>query len=116
MTKPDDLPPLDSLSERISRAREESTPEHLRKQEPKAGKSSAMRSGTELIAGVAVGWFLGYQLDEWLGTRPAGIIAGIFLGMAGGVMNIYRAVSVETLQDGGEAGKPADRRHDRNET
>lgn len=116
MTKPDDLPPLDSLSERISRARDQSTPERPRKAEPEAGKSSAMRSGTELIAGVAVGGFLGYQLDEWLGTRPACIIAGIFLGMAGGVMNIYRAVSVETSQESGDKGENADHRHGRDET
>lgn len=67
----------------------------------------AMRSGTELMAGVAVGWFLGYQLDEWLGTRPAITIFGIFLGMAGGVMNIYRAVSIEAkqMEDDAEAEK-----------
>lgn len=116
MTNPDDLPPLDSLSERISRAREESTPERLRKQAPEAGKSSAMRSGTELIAGVAVGGFLGYQLDEWLGTRPACVIAGIFLGMAGGVMNIYRAVSVEASHENGDEGENANHRHDKDET
>lgn len=97
MTEDDDLPPLGSLDERIAKAREKSSNEQ-RKTAPEAGKSVALRSGSELIAGVAVGGFLGYQLDEWMGTRPACTVFGIFLGMAGGVMNIYRAVSLEARQ------------------
>jgi ATP synthase protein I len=97
MTEHDDLPPLDSLDSRIKQARGESASERL-KSVPEAGKSVAVRSGTELMAGVAVGGFLGYQLDAWLGTRPGLTIFGIFLGMAGGVMNIYRAVSLEAKQ------------------
>ncbi|MCH2546135.1 MAG: AtpZ/AtpI family protein [Alphaproteobacteria bacterium] len=102
MGEHDDLPPLDTLSERISTAREASTPKRL-KSVPEAGKSVAFRSGSELIAGVAVGGFLGYYLDEWLGTRPGLTVFGIFLGMAGGVMNIYRAVSVEAKQQEDDA-------------
>lgn len=102
MTEQNDLPPLDSLDKRIAHARSETT-EERHKRVPEATKSVAMRSGTELIAGVAVGGFLGYQADEWLGTRPAATVFGIFLGMAGGVMNIYRGVSAEATQQEDEA-------------
>lgn len=113
MTEHDDLPPLDSLDARIRAARGESEQERG-KSVSKAGKSVAMRSGTELMAGVAVGGFLGYYLDEWLGTRPAFIIFGIFLGMAGGVMNIYRAVSLEAKQQDAEAAQSSNRDIDAN--
>lgn len=97
MSKQDDLPPLDALDARIRKARGESAAEAA-SGKGNGGKTRALRSGTELIAGVAVGGFLGYYADEWLGTRPALTICGIFLGMAGGVMNIYRAVLSESAQ------------------
>lgn len=109
MTEHDNLPPLDSLDARIRAARGESKEESAERA-PMSGKALAVRSGTELIAGIAVGGFLGYHLDEWLGTRPAFIISGIFLGMAGGVMNIYRAVSLEAKQQqDAEAAQGSDR-------
>ena len=102
MTEHNDLPPLDSLDERIAKAREK--PDSMRDTSaPESGKSVAFRSGSELIAGVAVGGCLGYQLYQWFGTRPACTVFGIFLGMAGGVMNIYRAVSLEARQQEDEA-------------
>lgn len=115
MTEHNDLPPLDALDERIAKAREKSTVER-KETAPEAGKSVAWRSGSELIAGVAVGGFLGYQLDEWIGTRPAATVFGIFLGMAGGVMNIYRAVSLEATQqeDETEAAQNGNRDTDGN--
>lgn len=87
-----DLPSLDSLKKKISAERKE---EALAKE---TTPSSAMRSGSELIAGIAVGTFLGYYADQWLNTRPVLLILGVFLGMAGGIMNIYRAVTLEAQQ------------------
>ena len=37
----------------------------------------------------AVGW----AIDHWLGTRPWGIIVLFFLGVAAGMLNVYRAVT-----------------------
>lgn len=110
MSTEDDLPQLDALDKQISAARRASQPESA-KADDERGKSVALRSGTELIAGVAVGGFLGYYADDWLGTRPALTIFGIFLGMAGGVMNIYRAVSAESAQldDSAQTPSPKDK-------
>jgi ATP synthase protein I len=41
--------------------------------------------------GVATG--LGWALDHWLGTRPWGMIVLFFLGVAAGMLNVYRAVT-----------------------
>ena len=50
----------------------------------------AMKVGIELVAGVAVGSFIGYLLDYWLGTKPWLMIVFFFLGAAAGMMNVYR--------------------------
>lgn len=97
--KNDDLPSLDSLDARIQQVRQASE-EAPPKVQASDGKSFAMKSGTELMAGVGVGGFVGYYLDGFLDTRPWFLIVFIFLGFAGGVMNMYRAVSqVPPLRD-----------------
>ena len=53
-----------------------------------------VRVGVELAAGVAVGVGIGYGLDLWLGTSPWLLIVFFFLGSAGGMMNVWRAVGV----------------------
>jgi ATP synthase protein I len=36
---------------------------------------------------------LGWAIDRWLGTRPWGMIVLFFLGVAAGMLNVYRAVT-----------------------
>jgi ATP synthase protein I len=52
----------------------------------------AFRIGVELVVAVVVGLGLGWAFDNWLGTRPWGMIVFFFLGVAAGMMNVYRAV------------------------
>lgn len=95
----DELPPLESLDARIQKAREASviTPPKVQASD---GKAFALKSGTEMMAGVGVGAFIGYYLDGFFGTRPWLLIVFIMLGFAGGVVNLYRAVTkVPPLQD-----------------
>lgn len=56
-----------------------------------SGAASALRVATDLVAALGVGAFLGYWLDEWLGTRPLFMVVMFFLGFAAGFLNIYRA-------------------------
>jgi ATP synthase protein I len=63
---------------------------------PPSGTAQALRAGTDLVAALAVGGFLGYWIDHWLGTKPWGMIILFFLGFAAGFLNIYRS---QTGQD-----------------
>lgn len=50
-----------------------------------------MRVTSELVGGVLMGGFIGWQLDAWLGTRPWLSILCFLLGMVGGFWNVVRA-------------------------
>ena len=58
------------------------------------------RIATELVAGVAVGGFVGWMLDNWLGTTPAFMIGLLLLGAGAGTMNIWRMASGHGLKVG----------------
>lgn len=51
----------------------------------------AFRIATDLVAGVAVGGFIGWALDQWLGTAPLLLIVFLLLGIAAGLRNSVRA-------------------------
>src|SRR5437879_798956 len=56
------------------------------------GLGAGFRIGIELVVAVAVATGLGWAMDHWLGTRPWGMIVLFFLGVAAGMLNVYRAV------------------------
>jgi len=88
--------PLARLGERIDKARAQNV-----QSQPAVGDRSAMqqglgvglRIGIELVVAIGVATGLGWAIDRWLGTRPWGIIVLFFLGVAAGMLNVYRAVS-----------------------
>ena len=47
---------------------------------PGAALGQALGLGVELVAGVAVGGFIGWALDRWLGTAP--LLMVVFLAWA----------------------------------
>ena len=57
----------------------------------------AFKISTELVAGVFVGGFIGYALDNWLmpklgvNTTPLFLIVFLLLGIAAGFINVFRA-------------------------
>jgi len=53
----------------------------------------ALRIGVELVVAVVIGAGIGWALDRWLGTRPWGMIILFFLGIAAGLVNVYRTIS-----------------------
>src|SRR6266567_4236548 len=88
--------PLARLGERIDKARAE------RVRAPAAvtdrsvlqqGLGLGFRIGIELVVAVAVATGLGWAIDRWLGTRPWGMIVLFFLGVAAGMLSVYRAVT-----------------------
>src|SRR5436190_20807489 len=88
--------PLARLGERIDKARAQNV-----RSQPAVGDRSAMqqglglglRIGIELVVAIGVATALGWAIDRWLGTRPWGIIVLFFLGVAAGMLNVYRAVT-----------------------
>ena len=57
-----------------------------------AGLGQAMRVGTDLLAALVVGGFLGWLIDSYmLDTTPWGVSVGLVLGLIAGIRNAYRA-------------------------
>ncbi|HEY6670411.1 MAG TPA: AtpZ/AtpI family protein [Methyloceanibacter sp.] len=82
---------LDSLGEQLAEAQARHAP--APGPEPQghgAALGQALRLGVELVAGVAVGGFIGWALDRFLGTAPLLMVVFIGLGAAAGIMNVVR--------------------------
>jgi ATP synthase protein I len=51
--------------------------------------------GLILPSSIAVGLFIGYFLDKWLGTHPVLLLAFTVLGIASGLLSLARALRRE---------------------
>lgn len=51
----------------------------------------AWRMVIELVAGLGIGFFIGYGLDSLLGTLPIFLVIFVFLGFAAGVKTMMRS-------------------------
>ena len=83
------------LSKRIAEFenRQQEGRRHRRAKLPTSGIALAGRVTTELVAGVVVGAFIGWALDNWFGTTPALMVVFFFIGSAAGMMNVWRALT-----------------------
>ena len=52
---------------------------------------AAFKLSTELVAAVAVGTIIGFILDDWFGTKPWLIMIFFFVGVAAGIMNVFKS-------------------------
>jgi len=77
------------------------------------GLSIAFRVGTEMTVATLLGAGLGYGVDHFVGTRPWGIVVGVVLGGAAGMLNVYRAAQAMT---GGLASTEENKKPDQNNT
>ena len=59
----------------------------------------AFRLGTELTVATGIGGLLGYALDNFLGTKPWGLVVGILLGSAAGCLAVYRVAMTLTVEE-----------------
>ena len=84
---------LARLGERIDRARRVETPPT---KSDGAGQQQALgvgfRIGIEFVVAIIVATGLGWAFDRVLGTRPFGMIVMFFLGVAAGMLSVYRAI------------------------
>ena len=58
------------------------------------GYAQAFRMSTDFVAGVLVGFALGWGFDALFGTSPWGMIGFLLLGFAAGVMNVLRTAGL----------------------
>ena len=56
-----------------------------------ASLGKALKISTELVASVVVGSTIGFLLDNWFGTKPLLTIFLFFIGVAAGILNVFRS-------------------------
>lgn len=50
--------------------------------------------GMSFVFALVLGFGAGYWLDGWLGTKPWLSFIGFFLGLAAGILNVYRVMQL----------------------
>ena len=56
-----------------------------------ASLGKALKISTELVASVVVGSTIGFLLDSWFDTKPLLIICFFIMGVAAGILNVFRS-------------------------
>jgi ATP synthase protein I len=97
LSEPDEPDQLRALGERLEQARRgQEGPRRASGGEADQSSRAAMglgfRIGLELVVAVFVGAAIGWAIDRWLGTKPWGLLAFLFLGIGAGMTNVYRVV------------------------
>jgi ATP synthase protein I len=52
-----------------------------------------LRLGVEFVGALAVGGGLGWLAGRWLGSAPVGLLVGLLLGFAAGLLSVRRAMN-----------------------
>jgi ATP synthase protein I len=95
---------LDALGDKLEEAQS-----RQRQAAPAARQSQggalgqALRLGVELVAGVAVGGFIGWGLDRLFGTAPLFMVLFLGLGATAGILNVVR--TAKRMQAEAPSGK-----------
>lgn len=66
--------------------------------------------GLEIVLSILLGGYIGYKLDEWLGTKPYMTIAWFFFGCAAAGRSLYRSwkqMQAAAKKEEAEEGNPA---------
>jgi ATP synthase protein I len=107
MSEPDDLNRLRDLDARIARARKAQEPEPPRNDGHMLAQQG-WRMVTEMVAGLLVGFGIGWGLDLLFGTRPLFLVLFVLLGLVAGIRMMLRtAAEIQRQQQG--PGRPGER-------
>jgi ATP synthase protein I len=95
---------LDALGDRLSEAQgRQRQPAPAAPQSQGGALGQALRLGVELVAGVAVGGFIGWGLDRLFGTAPLFMVLFLGLGATAGILNVVR--TAKRMQAEAPSGK-----------
>ena len=61
-------------------------------QNQKNGAGFGFKISTEIVAAIVVGVVIGLLVDNYLGTKPIGLIIFFILGAFAGFLNVYRVM------------------------
>ena len=56
-----------------------------------ASLGKALKISTELVAAVVVGTTIGFLLDSWFDTKPVLTICFFLMGVAAGMLNVFKS-------------------------
>jgi ATP synthase protein I len=73
-----------------------------------------LRAASEFAAAIVVGGLIGWQLDVWLGTKPAFLIVFFLLGVVAGIWNVIRVTSPLSRSEPARSGQAAPLRVEQN--
>ena len=93
------LAEIDRRLDRLRVQRDEKD-RHIRSALPDGMAAIMGRVATELVAGVVVGTFIGWALDQWLETSPLFLLVMFFLGAIAGMLNVWRVFTGRGLAAG----------------
>jgi ATP synthase protein I len=101
---------LHDLEDKVRDARLRHEPASSQAQDRGSAMGQALKLSTEMIAGVAVGGFIGWALDRLFGTAPILMVVFLILGATAGIVNVIRSAQRRQAEAGPPPGKdlPAD--------
>ncbi len=105
MTDPDQDERLARLEARIEKFKAKDAPKP-HQEEPYSQAQLAWRMVIELVAGLGIGFAMGYGLDSLFGTLPVFLVVFTLLGLAAGIKTMLR--SAKELQRQGPDGPAED--------
>ena len=83
---------LKEISTRLEIAKRNiKNPQKKTKSSNAASLGKALKISTELVAAVFVGSTIGFLLDNWFGTKPLLTICFFFMGVAAGILNVFKS-------------------------
>ncbi|MEM8985298.1 MAG: AtpZ/AtpI family protein [Pseudomonadota bacterium] len=94
ITRSDPDPSLDDFGDRLDaklKQRAKDDADQAARDGQTKGIGAGLRIVSDLVAGVAVGAFLGLGIDAVFGTSPWGLIVCLLFGFGGGVSNAIRS-------------------------
>ena len=82
----------DDLKTRLKIAKSNFKKKHpYKNDDQKSSFGKAFQLSTELVSAVLVATIIGFILDNWFDTKPWLIIIFFFIGVAAGIINVFRS-------------------------